>query len=305
MHSHSHQHSHDHNHDKITDYNKVFLIGVILNVIYIVVEVIYGLNVNSLALLADAGHNLSDVLGLLVAWGASFLVQKRPTSKHTYGYKKSSILAALLNALILLVAIGGIVWEAIGRFNSPRPINGITMIIVAGIGVIINTLTALLFIKGKENDLNIKGAFLHMAADAAISMGVVLAALIIMWTEALWIDPLISIIIAVIIFFGTWQLLKESTNLALDAVPGSIDQKKVKDFLKNLEGVSDIHDLHIWAMSTTETALTVHLVKPGAEINDSFTNHVAQSLKQKFGIQHITLQIENGNSTEECHTDCI
>lgn len=306
-HSHSHSHHghdhHGHNHGSI-DYNKSFIIGIALNVTYIVVEVIYGLMVNSLALLADAGHNLSDVLGLLIAWAATYLVKRKPTKTHTYGFKKSSILAAFVNSLILLVAIGGIVWEAIGRFTDPQPIQGEVIMIVAGIGVIINTFTALLFVKGKEKDINIRGAFLHMAADAAISLGVVIAGLVIMMTNLVWIDPIVSIVIAVIIFFGTWSLLKESTNLALDAIPKSVDRLEIEDFLENIDGVEEVHDLHIWAMSTTENALTVHLIMPNATVNDDFTTNVAKRLEDQFHIHHTTLQIENGNGDVECKSNC-
>jgi len=298
-----HDHSHGHNHAP-ADFNKAFIIGIALNSSYILIEVIYGLSFNSLALLADAGHNLSDVLGLLIAWGASYLVMKKPTESHTYGFKKSSILAAFVNSLILLVAIGGIVWEAIGRFSDPQPIEGSVVMIVAGIGVIINTFTALLFLRGKENDINIKGAFLHMAADAAISLGVVIVGFLIMKTGILWLDPLVSIIIAIVIFFGTWSLLKESTNMALDAIPRSIDRAEVEKFLNSLEGVEEVHDLHIWAMSTTETALTAHLVMPNGELNDDFTSNVADELKHKHRISHATLQIENGNGTENCKANC-
>ncbi|MBU1100206.1 MAG: cation diffusion facilitator family transporter [Bacteroidetes bacterium] len=298
-----HDHSHGHNHAP-ADFNKAFIIGIALNSSYILIEVIYGLSFNSLALLADAGHNLSDVLGLLIAWGASYLVMKKPTESHTYGFKKSSILAAFVNSLILLVAIGGIVWEAIGRFSDPQPIEGSVVMIVAGIGVIINTFTALLFLRGKENDINIKGAFLHMAADAAISLGVVIVGFLIMKTGILWLDPLVSIIIAIVIFFGTWSLLKESTNMALDAIPRSIDRAEVEKFLNSIEGVEEVHDLHIWAMSTTETALTAHLVMPNGELNDDFTSNVADELKHKHRISHATLQIENGNGTENCKANC-
>lgn len=298
-----HDHSHDHNHAP-ADFNKAFIIGIALNTSYILIEVIYGLSFNSLALLADAGHNLSDVLGLLIAWGASYLVMKKPTETHTYGFKKSSILAAFVNSLILLVAIGGIVWEAIGRFSDPQPIEGSVVMIVAGIGVIINTFTALLFLRGKENDINIKGAFLHMAADAAISLGVVIVGFLIMNTGILWLDPLVSIIIAIVIFFGTWSLLKESTNMALDAIPRSVDREGVEKFLLGIDGVNDVHDLHIWAMSTTENAMTAHLVMPDADINDDFTRGIAEELKYHHNISHATLQIENGNGEKNCEANC-
>lgn len=304
-HSHNQSHSPHHGHDHgPVDYSKAFIIGIVLNSTYIIIETVIGLSVNSLALLADAGHNLSDVLGLLIAWGASYLVQRKPTKTHTYGFKKSSILAAFVNSLILLVAIGGITWEAIGRFSDPQPIEGGMVMIVAGIGVIINTFTALLFVKGKENDINIKGAFLHMAADAAISVGVVIVGLLITTTGMLWLDPFVSIVIAIIIFFGTWSLLKESTNMALDAIPRSVNREEVEKFLNDIDGVQEVHDLHIWAMSTTETALTAHLVMPKGKIDDNFTSNIADELKHHHNISHTTLQLEAGSGDGVCKANC-
>jgi cobalt-zinc-cadmium efflux system protein len=285
----SQNHSHTH---EVKDFGKAFAIGIALNVAYIIIEVIYGLIVNSLALIADAGHNLSDVLGLVIAWVASYLVKKSATKKYTYGLKKSSVLAAFLNAMILLVAIGIIIWEAIGRFADPQPIEGTTIMIVAGIGVLINAVTALLFFSGRKQDLNIKGAFLHMAADAGISLGVVIVGLVLTFTNYYWLDPVVSIAIALIIFYGTWDLLKDSTSLALDAVPKEIDKEGVDNYFDSLPELKGIHDLHIWAMSTTETALTVHAVVEENCRCNVLIDKISEDLRDKFNIVHTTIQIE-------------
>ena len=295
--------SHNHDHSP-SDYNRAFAIGVALNVIYIVVEATYGFLAGSLALLADAGHNLSDVLGLLLAWGANYLVQRKPTQRHTYGWRKSTILAALTNAIILLVAMGGIAWEAVRRFSDPSPVSGKTVIIVAAIGVVINTATALLFLSGRKTDLNIRGAFLHMAADAGVSAGVVLAGVVILTTGWPWIDPVVSLTITAIILVGTWGLLRDSFNLALDAVPAGIDPEAVKTYLSDLPGVTGVHDLHIWAMSTSETALTVHLVKPDARDDDALIEQASRELHDRFGIEHITIQWERRPELDHCGSSC-
>ena len=297
--------SHPHNHiPSHSDYNRAFAIGVALNVIYIVVEATYGFLAGSLALLADAGHNLSDVLGLLLAWGANYLVQRKPTQRHTYGWRKSTILAALTNAIILLVAMGAIAWEAVQRFSDPSPVAGKTVIIVAAIGVVINTATALLFLSGRKTDLNIRGAFLHMAADAGVSAGVVLAGVVILTTGWPWIDPVVSLTITAIILVGTWGLLRDSFNLALDAVPAGIDPEAVKTYLSDLPGVTGVHDLHIWAMSTSETALTVHLVKPDAGDDDTLIEQASRELHDRFGIEHITIQWERRPELDHCGSSC-
>ena len=296
--------SHHHNNHSPSDYNRAFAIGVALNVIYIVVEATYGFLAGSLALLADAGHNLSDVLGLLLAWGANYLVQRKPTQRHTYGWRKSTILAALTNAIILLVAMGGIAWEAVRRFSDPSPVSGKTVIIVAAIGVVINTATALLFLSGRKTDLNIRGAFLHMAADAGVSAGVVLAGVVILTTGWPWIDPVVSLTITAIILVGTWGLLRDSFNLALDAVPAGIDPEAVKTYLSDLPGVTGVHDLHIWAMSTSETALTVHLVKPNARDDDALIEQASRELHDRFGIEHITIQWERRPELDHCGSSC-
>lgn len=288
---------HSHNHP---NYSKAFIIGIALNVIYILVEVFYGLLINSMALLADAGHNFSDVLGLLLAWGAAYLAKTAATEKRTYGLRKSTIMAAFFNAILLMIAVGAITIEAIRKLILPEPVHGITMMIVAGIGVIINSVTAILFMRGRKEDLNIRGAFLHMAADAGISLGVVIAGLIINYTNWLWIDPAISLLIVIVITLGTWNLLKDSFHLSMDAVPKEINLREVGRYLKEIEGVEEVHDLHIWAMSTTETALTAHLVIPETTKDDYFLKKICGELHSKFGIGHSTIQIEKSAQTATC-----
>ena len=262
LHGDAHDH-HDHAHGHAPkDFGRAFLFGIILNSSFVAAEAVYGILSNSLALLADAGHNLSDVLGLLLAWGASTLVKRIPSKRFTYGLRSTSILAALINAVLLLVVTGGIAWEAVLRFQHPSAVEGMTVIIVATFGIAINLGTALLFMSGRKGDLNVRGAFTHMAADAAVSLGVVIAGFAIMYTGWLWLDPVVSLMISIVIVIGTWGLLRDSVNLALHAVPEGIDPDKVHAYLSAAEGVSEVHDLHIWAMSTTETALTVHLVVP-------------------------------------------
>ena len=282
------------------DFGWAFIIGIALNSLFIVTEVVYGLLANSLALLADAGHNLSDVLGLLLAWGASVLARRMPSSRFTYGLRSTSILAAVVNAVLLLTVTCGIAWEAIGRFGQPGTVEGKVVIIVAAIGVAINTATALLFLKGRNDDMNIRGAFLHMAADALISLGVVIAGVIILYTGWVRLDPIVSLTIALVIVFGTWGLLKDSVHLALQAVPQGLPAGNVKAFLENLPGVSEIHDLHIWGMSTTETALTVHLVIPAGHPGDHYVCDVSDVLQEKFRIGHATIQIETGDREAPC-----
>ncbi len=295
-------HHHGHNHAPET-HNRAFLIGTSLNVGFVLVEAWFGIITHSLALLADAGHNLSDVLGLLLAWAASYLVQRPPNHKYTYGLRRSSILAALLNAILLLLTMGGITWEAIRRLQEPSPIAGGTVIFVAGIGVVINTLTALLFLSGRERDMNIRGAFLHMAADALVSVGVVLAGMAILLTGWLWLDPVISLAIVVIIVVGTWNLFKDAMELILDGVPKQIESIAVRTFLQELPGVTQVHDLHIWGISTTETALTAHLVIPKEYKGDRFLNDTCAALQDYFGIDHATLQIETGDPEYPCHLE--
>jgi cobalt-zinc-cadmium efflux system protein len=293
---------HDHHHHHGANYNRAFGIGIALNVIYVATEAGFGLASGSLALLADAGHNLSDVLGLLLAWGGHYLGQLPPTARRTYGWRSSSIMAALFNALLLLAAIGGISWEAVRRFWEPQPTAGTTVMIVAALGVVINTATALLFLKGRKSDLNIRGAFLHMAADAGVSVGVVLAGWGILATGWKWLDPAVSLVIALVIFVSTWRLLKDSLNLAMHAVPEGIDPTEVRKYLATLSGVDEVHDLHIWAMSTTENALTAHLVKPDVGDDDAFLAYVAQELHDRYGIEHATLQLERNPDVAQCRS---
>ncbi len=265
-----------------------------------VVQVVFGFFAHSLALLADAGHNLSDVFGLLLAWWASHLVKTLPTARRTYGLGRSSILAALANAIFLLMACGGITWEAIRRFHDPAPVAGGTVIWVAALGIAINTATALLFMSGRKGDLNVKGAFLHMAADAAVSAGVVIAGFAILYTGWQWLDPVTSLLINAVIVWGTWGLLRDSTNLALDAVPAGIDPAEVRAYLEGLPTVTAVHDLHIWALSTTQTALTVHLVKPDAAVDDALLARACEGLRERFGISHATIQLESGDEAHPC-----
>jgi cobalt-zinc-cadmium efflux system protein len=294
-----HDHSHSHSISP-EDFTAAFAIGIALNTAYVLFEAIFGVIGHSLALLADAGHNLSDVLGLLLAWGASAMSKSLPTKRRTYGLRGSSILAALFNAIFLLVSVGAIVWEALRRFKTPTEVAANTVIWVSLVGIGINTATALMFRSGRKRDLNIRGAFLHMAADAAISAGVVVAGFVILWTGRYWIDPVMSLLISAVIIWGTWDLLRESTNLALQAVPRNIEPEKVERYLKQLPGVAKVHDLHIWAMSTTETALTVHLVKPDGTIDDELLARVCDDLQHDFQISHVTIQLECGSEAHPC-----
>ncbi len=291
-------HDHQHHHHA-PDLNRAFGIGVALNTGFVLVEAAAGWWSGSLALLTDAGHNLSDVLGLLIAWGASWLGQRKPSERRTYGYSRATILGSLISALLLLIAVGAIAWEAVARFAAPAPVPGKVLIIVAGIGVAINTATALMFVKGKNDDLNVKGAYLHMAADAAVSLGVVIAGALIIFTGWHWLDPLTSLIIGAVILISTWGLLRDSLNLAFDAVPAGVDVAGVRRYLDQLPGVKEVHDLHIWAMSTTETAMTAHLVMPQASGGDTFLFGVNDVLAERFGIHHSTIQIEQG-SRDDC-----
>jgi cobalt-zinc-cadmium efflux system protein len=308
-HSHGHDHAdhegHDHGADSHgghghahapRDFGFAFAVGTALNLGFVVVEAVFGVLSNSMALLADAGHNLSDVLGLLVAWGAATLARRVPTARYTYGLRGSSILAALFNAVILLLAIGGIAWEAIRRLAEPAAVESGTVMIVAAVGIAINGATALLFMAGRKDDLNIRGAFLHMAADAAISAGVVVMAAAMALGGPAWIDPAASLAIVAVIVWGTWGLLRDSLAMSLQAVPEGIDPAAVRAYLERLDGVARIHDLHIWPMSTTETALTCHLVMPAGAPGDAFSGRIAHELHLRFRIGHTTLQIERGEN---------
>jgi cobalt-zinc-cadmium efflux system protein len=289
--------------NKIRNYNRSFTIGVALNIIFVAIEASYGVFADSLALIADAGHNLSDVVSLLLAWGASMLATKGASEKRTYGFRKATIIASLASAIFLLVALGGIARDAVGRFSNPKPVEGMTVIIVAAVGVVINTLTALLFVKGQKHDLNIRGAFLHMSADAGVSLAVVVAGILIMIKGWLWIDPIISLAVVAIIFIGTWGLLRESFNYAIDAVPKSIDIAGIKQYMMGFDRVNHIHDLHVWPLSTTEVALTVHIVVSNDSLDNSFLRELQQHLHDHFGIEHATIQLETSTSENDCMLD--
>jgi cobalt-zinc-cadmium efflux system protein len=295
-HNHDHTGGHGHSHAP-ANFGTAFAIGIALNLGFVLIEGGYGVVSNSMALLADAGHNLSDVLGLLVAWGASILVKRPPSKQYTYGLRGSSILAALFNAIFLLLALGAIAWEAVQRFGSPEPVAAKTVMIVAAIGIVVNGVTAWLFASGAKNDINIRGAFLHMAADAAVSAGVVIAGLVILYTGWLWLDPLVSLIIVVVIVWGTWSLLRDSLAMSMSAVPPGIDAPAVQKYLHGVDGVAALHDLHIWPMSTTEVALTVHLVIPQGHPGDAVLLEICHKLEHDFKIGHATIQIETSEVT--------
>lgn len=297
--AHDHDHGHHGHAHSPPGSNLVFAAGTALNLGFVAVEVGYGLKSNSLALLSDAAHNLSDVFALLIAWAAFQLGKSLPTKRRTYGLRRSSILAALANALVLLVVVGGIVWEAIGRLSQPEPVQPGIVMGVAAVGVAVNGLTALMFMAGRKQDLNINGAFLHMAADAAVSMVVLLAGLGILFGGWNWLDPAVSIAVGAVIIWSTWGLLWESLSLAMDAVPAGIDSGAVEAYLATLPGVATVHDLHIWGMSTTEVALTAHLVMPRPPADDQLLGVVCRELRERFNIGHVTIQIEHGDI--ECH----
>lgn len=297
-------HTHDHpGHDHApADFSRAFAIGTALNLAFVLVESGYGFLANSLALLADAGHNLSDVMVLLLAWGSTILAKRSATARHTYGLKKATILVSLGSALFLYAVIGIIFWEAAGRLRAPEEVNGMAVTVVAAIGVLINTSTALLFMKGSKHDLNIKGAFLHMAADAAVSAGVVITGLTIAATGWYLLDPLISMAIALVILAAGWGLLKDSLHLTMAGVPSHIEAEAVLDYLAGIPEVQCVHDLHIWAASTTETVLTAHLVMPKGG-DDTFLHQTAERLRHDFDIHHTTIQIERETTSGVCHVD--
>lgn len=293
-------HHHHHHHHAPVDAGRAFALGMALNAAFVVIETVAGFWWGSLALLADAGHNLSDLLGLGLAWGASWMGTRPPSARFTYGLRRSTIVAALLNALLLLIAVGAISWESIQRFWEPATASGSAIIAVAAIGVLVNGATALLFVRGQKQDINIRGAYLHMLADAGVSLGVVIAGAVIYYTGWAWIDPAVSLLIAVVITWGTWDLLTQSLHLIFDAVPHEIDPANVRRFLAELPGVTDVHDLHIWALSTTETALTAHLVRPGSTLDDDWLAGVVEALHDRFGIEHATIQLESGQGAGSC-----
>jgi cobalt-zinc-cadmium efflux system protein len=290
-----------HHHDeRSTDVGPAFLWAVILNAAYVVVEALFGLWVGSLALLADAAHNLTDVFGLLIAWGAVIVGRRRPTERHTYGLGRATILAALANGIALLIGVGAIVREAIGRIADPGPVAATTILVVAAIGIAVNAGTALLFLKERARDINVGGAFLHMAADAAVSAGVVISALVIVLTGWTVVDPAVAILVSAVIAWSAFGLFKSAIHLSLDGVPESVDRVAVERWLRALPGVTDLHDLHIWALSTTSNALTAHLVMPDGCPSDAFLGQTAHELEIRFGIAHTTIQVERGWGAE-CH----
>ena len=304
---HDHERAHasggHHHHEPPAGFDGAFALGAALNAGFVAAEVVFGLAAHSVALLADAAHNLGDVLGLLLAWGAVWLGRRRPTRQRTYGYGRSSILASLTNAVVLLVSVGAIAVEALQRLTAGVPagqVGGKTVMLVAAAGIVVNGVTAWLFARGRKGDLNVRGAFLHMAADAAVSAGVVIAGLVILLTGWAWLDPLVSLGIAALIVVSTWGLLRDSVNLALDKVPEGVNAEAVRSYLSGLPGVTGIHDLHIWGLSTTETALTAHLIRPGLGTDDGFLRRVCEELRDDHGIGHATFQIEDGDPAQPC-----
>jgi cobalt-zinc-cadmium efflux system protein len=297
---HSHDHDHSHGHESAPGHGRAFAIGVALNLGFVAIEAVYGILANSMALLADAGHNLSDVLALLLAWGASILAQRQPSQRFTYGLRSTSILAALVNAMTLMLVVGAIAWQAILRIIEPVGVEGTTVIWVAAAGIVVNTATALLFMRNEAHDLNVRGAFLHMAGDALVSLGVVIAGIAMLYTGWTWLDPAVSLAIALVIVAGTWGLLRDSVGLALQAVPPRIEPEQVRDFLASLQGVAEVHDLHIWGMSTTDIALTVHMVMPAGHPGDLFIQTTCAALQERFHVGHATLQFETGDPRYPC-----
>ena len=287
-------------HHAPANFDRAFAIGVGLNLAFVVAEAIFGLRAHSLALLADAGHNLSDVLGLALAWAASVLARREPTPRFTYGLRRFSILAAVANAGMLLIAVGAIAIEAIQRFRHPEPVASATVMIVAAIGIVINAGTALGFRRGRDADLNVRGAFLHMIGDAIASAGVVVTGLLLLITGWLWLDPAVSLVLVALITWSTWGLARQSLDLALDAVPAGIDYDAVRELLLSRDGVVEVHDLHIWGMSTTDVALTAHLVRPCGGGEDALLAEVAAQLRTRFGIAHATIQLEQGLAVHSC-----
>ncbi len=300
-HNHDHDHSHGHHHHHGDPSNqKAFFLATTINLAFVVVEVVYALLANSMSLLADAGHNLGDVIGLIFAWFANYLLTKPATKRYSYGYKKTTVLAAMSNALLLVLATGVIGYESILRLLHPVSIHEKTIMIIAGLGILINGGTALLFIKNSDDDLNVKSAFMHLAADAILSLGVVITGAVVLFTGWLWLDPLVGLTLAITILISSWNLMRDSLNLIIDAVPRKINQEKVQEYLSKIKGVTAVHDLHIWALSTKETALTAHLVCPDREFTDHDHHVINDHLKAHFKIAHVTLQIERGSIENPC-----
>jgi cobalt-zinc-cadmium efflux system protein len=299
-HDHHHHRGPGHHHHAPASFGRAFAVGIALNTAYVAIEAVFGILSNSLALLADAGHNSGDVLSLGVAWMAARLARRPPSERYTYGLRGSSILAALSNAAVLLLATGAIAWAAIQKLLHPSPSAGSTMMLVAAAGVAVNGLTALLFASGGKGDVNIRSAFAHMAADAVVSLGVVIAGTLVWLTGWAWVDPAVSLVISAAIVAGTWSLMRESLDLALQAVPASVNRADVLAYLEALPGVSEVHDLHIWGMSTTENAMTAHIVRPGADLDDTLLRRVSEELRRRFDVHHATIQIEHGLDGEPC-----
>lgn len=299
-----HEHGHDHSHaghsHAPASFGKAFAVGTTLNAAFVAAQIFYGLAAHSVALLADAVHNLGDVLGLLLAWAAAMLARRQPTLARTYGYGRSTILASLTNAVILLLGCGAIAAEAVGRFGNPQPVAGNVVIWVAAIGIVINGATALMFMKGRKGDLNVRGAFLHMASDAVVSAGVVIAGVLIQFTGWLWLDPATSLAIVAVITIGTWGLMRDSLNLAMDAVPEGIDLEKIEGMLRGLPGVTEVHDLHVWGLSTTDNALTAHLVRAHNDDGSAVIQQACEELRAHHGIGHVTLQLETMAVAVDC-----
>jgi len=289
-HAHGHDHGHGHSHAP-ENFDRAFAIGISVNIAFVVIEAFYGWRVNSLALLADAGHNLGDVAGLVLAWGGALAGKLRPDHRYTYGWKRASIVAAFVNAVLLLVAMGSLAWEAVGRLSAPPPTHGLTVMAVAGIGIFVNFGTALLFMRGRHEDMNIQGAYLHMASDALVSLGVVVAAGLSLWFGWSWLDPVASLVIALVIVAGTWSLFRRSLRLMFDGVPEHIDLAAVRRELESLPGVQRVHDLHVWATGTSDVALTAHLVMPEGHPDDAFFEVATRQLRDHFKIGHVTLQV--------------
>jgi cobalt-zinc-cadmium efflux system protein len=299
-HGHGHAHGHHHHHGDPNTMGRAFAIAIVLNLAFVGIEFFYGFLANSTALMADAGHNLSDVLGLMLAWGAAILAKRAPNNRYTYGLRSTSMLAALFNAMLLMAACGGIAWEAVQQLLHPDPVAGLTVSVVAGVGILVNGFSAWLFMAGSKDDINIRGAYLHMAADAAISLGVLVAGVVVRYTGWNWLDPAVSMVIVAIIVYSTWSLLKQSLRMMLAAVPDNVDRAKIEQFLNSQPGVSSVCDLHIWAMSTTENALTVQLVTPAGYPGDGAIDAISKALREDFSIQHSTLQVRTGASEQEC-----
>ncbi|MYM90836.1 cation diffusion facilitator family transporter [Rugamonas sp. FT82W] len=302
-HDHGHDHGHGghhHHHGDPNTMGRAFAVAIVLNTAFVAIEFFYGFLANSTALMADAGHNLSDVLGLMLAWGAAILAKRVPNGRYTYGLRSTSMLAALFNSMLLMAACGAIAWEAVQQLVHPEPVAGLTVSVVAGVGILVNGFSAWLFMSGSKDDINVRGAYLHMAADAAISLGVLVAGVIVRYTGWNWLDPLVSGVIVAIIVYSTWSLLKQAMRMMLAAVPDNLDHAEVEQFLRAQPGVTDVHDVHIWSMSTTENALTAQLVTPAGHPGDAAMDAISAQLKEQFSIDHSTLQVRLGTTAHEC-----